>query len=265
MLLAVLFSLSLSQTEFTFEQQKACVSDLEVCQAQVGSLVSSLTQNEYPAVHGTFTTCEPSLITEMGTWWEGQLSAIDDADLFVCNDVIPYWAVLMPDGTYRSTCVAFSNDLEALCPSDEIYCSLVLDGEDVYGYGGNIRAALQQALDTETNTHPWCPKGSCAPVNAYIVEQLVLEGISSEDAGRICTYGDEELDQYYYIADQNTVVNTCVVAGETWNIECFADAGRVCAAIAGGVNVVGWPKQQAQFIAAALSTSEFSHPQCHTV
>jgi len=265
MLLSILVALSFSQAELTIEEQTECVSNLEFCQAQVGSLVSALTQEEYPAAQGTFTTCEPGLIQEMGVWWEERLSDLSAYDLYVCNDIIPYWAILMPDGTYRSTCVAFSNDLEGACPSDEIYCSLLLDDvTPVYGYAGNILQALTQALETTTYTHPWCPKGSCAPINDWLASQMELEGISSEEAGKICTYGESDKDQYYYIVDTDTVVNTCVVSGDTWDIECNADAGRVCAAISEGMNVVGWPRQQARFIAEALTMPSFSHPQCKT-
>lgn len=263
MLLNILISICLSQTELTYEEQIECVSDLEVCQAQVGTLVSSLEQDEYPAQHGTFTTCPPESILEMSTWWSDRLSSLG-ADLYVCDADIPYWAILMADGTYRSTCVAYSTEMTAPCPSDEIYCSATINDEPVYGYAGNVLQSLQQAIDSTTSTHPWCPKGSCAPVNEWMAGQLTAEGISSEDAAKICKYGDDNLDQYYYIADSNTIINTCVVAGDQWDTECNADAGRVCSGIYDGMNIVGWPRMQARFVFEALATSSFSHPQCTT-
>jgi len=260
MLLTVLFSICFSQT---FEEQTECMSDLEVCQTQVTILTNSLTKSEQTASHGTFKTCDVANIAAVPTWWAEKLTAITDYDLFICNEDIPYWAVQMDDGSYRSTCVAFGNDLEGACPSDEIYCSLLLNNNPVYGYAGNVLAALQEALATTTKTHPVCPKGACRPINDWLKSQMELEGISSEDASNLCLYGDDDLDQFYYITDANTIRNTCVVEGSSWDQECNADASRVCSGVSSdGLNIIGWPRQQATMIAKAVDADDKTHPQC---
>lgn len=262
MLFALLFASGVFAQ--TLDEQLACVDDLEICQTQVTILANSLSQTENVAQAGSFKTCDTANITPISTWWAERFTAISE-DLFVCHEDIPYWAVQMEDGSYRSTCVAYSADLTGSCPSDEVYCSLILDGAPVYGYAGNVLAALQEALATETKTHPFCPKGSCAPINDWLKSQLELEGVAPEDASKLCLYGDSDMDQYYYIADGNTIQNTCVVEGTTWNDECVADASRVCSGISSeGLNIIGWPRQQARMIAKAMESENKAHPQCTT-
>jgi len=261
-----MFALLIASIVFaqTFDEQTACIEDLEVCQTQVTILTNSLTQIESIAAAGSFKNCNPANLTPVSTWWADKLTTISD-DIYVCHEDVPYWAVQMEDGSYRSTCVAYSDDLTGSCPSDEVYCSLILDDSPVYGYAGNVLAALQEALATSTKTHPFCPKGSCSPINDWLKSQMELEGISSDDASKICLYGDSEIDQYYYVANGNTIQNTCVVEGANWNTECVADASRVCSGISGeGFNIIGWPRQQARMIAKAMESENKAHPQCTT-
>lgn len=262
MLFILLISICLAQT---FDDQTQCVNDLEVCQTQVTILTNSLSQTENIASQGPFKACDPANVSLMNAWWAEKLSAITDYDLFVCMEDTPYWVVQMKDGSYRSTCVAFSSDLEGACPSDDIYCSLILEELPVYGYAGNVLAALQEALASTTKAHPFCPKGACAPINDWLRGEMELEGIASEDTAKICLYGDEGLDQYYYIVDGNTIQNTCIVEGSSWQDECVADASRVCSGISSdGVNIVGWPRQQARMLVKAMTNADRAHPQCLT-
>jgi len=264
MILFLLLSLCFSQT---LDEATHCMNDLEVCQTQVTILTNSLTQDENIAQNGPFKTCDPANITPISNWWADKLSDIIEP-LFVCNEAIvenSYWAIQTDDGSYRSTCVGFSNNLEGACPSDEVYCSLVLNDAPVYGYAGNVLAALQEALATVTKTHPFCPKGSCKPINDWLIGEMEIEGISREEAAKICLYGDDDIDQYYYISDENTISNTCIVQGSSWDTVCITDASRVCSGISSeGLNIVGWPRQQARMVAKAMETYSRAHPQCTT-
>lgn len=245
----------------TLEEELACVDDMEVCQAQVSILINSLSNVESYASPGTVLYCDPSTTTEPTAWWVDSLvrwgvpQATAD-NLRICDN--KFWGYL--DGTQtRSTCVAFElEEFDAACTGINYYCA----HGDVYGYPTHIATAITEAVATPTKVHPQCPRGSCNPISNYWKGIMEGEGVSAEDTEKLCTYDEADLDQYYYVQDDYNILNTCVVKGDTWDNECTANKGRVCSGVFNGLNVVGWPKQQARMVLKALGTSTKNHPQC---
>lgn len=246
----------------TLEEQQACADDMEVCQAQVTILINSLSNVEATASPGAVQMCDPEKVEEPSDWWKGQLedfgfTSDGVSELRVCDNKV--WGYVN-NGDVLSTCVAYENtEFEDPCPSTELYCAL---NDNQFGYPSHIADALLKALEQSTKSHPQCPRGGCNPLSAYWKTIMMEEGISDADASKLCTYDDEDLDQYYYVENSYSVHNTCVVSGETWDDDCTADRSRVCSALNEGKNVVGWPKQQARMVKVAVENSGKNHPQC---
>jgi len=201
-------------------------------------------------------------------WWVGQvlegLQGFDPDTMILCQGDGQY-KISMNRRVYP-TCVAYG-DPTAVCTDSDLMCPEAPSTPGTFGWPGNQRAFLQEALLRNDFKHQDCPtiQDECEPLEAvnagYWKDLWVTKtGLDVSYMENICV--DPATTEVRYVMAE-MYMNTCVGFSTEAQTACPTPRSYLCAGSLEGFVTYGWPGQIVEAIGRAVEqTDSKRHPQC---
>jgi len=202
-----------------------------------------------------------------GWWVSGTLSGLGLEDSMTLCQMDGQYMLTM-DGAVYPTCVAYG-DPQSACGDSDLVCPENPNNPGYFGWAGNQRSALAEALTRADMVHPACPTSTCksmdmlADSGEYWKNQLLnnpYTPVTEDMANNVCVTEDNQV----FVITREKKCNTClgwaVDAAQTCDSNKF-----ICAGHSGtGYYTYGWPGQSMRTLAVALANADgdYMHPQC---